>query len=75
MGRDEDDFDWVGDRPGHDRRYALDASKLRRDLGWEPEKRDFEAGLAEVIAWYRSHESWWRDGKDVIEDQYARWGH
>ena len=45
FGRDENDFDWVRDRPGHDRRYAIDAGKLRRELGWEPRFTDFEEGL------------------------------
>ena len=52
FGRDEDDFDWVRDRPGHDRRYAIDPTKLRRELGWEPKRTDFSAGLAETVAWY-----------------------
>ncbi|HJI12198.1 MAG TPA: dTDP-glucose 4,6-dehydratase [Adlercreutzia equolifaciens] len=60
MGRDADDFDWVRDRPGHDRRYAIDSSKLRRELGWRPQHTDLEAGLDETIRWYRENESWWR---------------
>ena len=59
MGRDEDWFDCVADRPGHDRRYAIDASKIRRELGWRPRHSDFEAGLAQTVAWYREHEDWW----------------
>jgi dTDP-glucose 4,6-dehydratase len=51
----------VTDRPGHDRRYSLDASKIRR-LGWEPQV-DFQAGLAETVAWYRTNEAWWRATK------------
>ena len=47
----------VTDRPGHDRRYSLDSSKLRA-LGWRPE-RDFETGLAETVAWYRERRDWW----------------
>ena len=43
FGRPEDDFDWVRDRPGHDRRYVIDAAKLRRELGWEPSHTDFAA--------------------------------
>lgn len=48
----------VIDRPGHDRRYALDSAKTR-SLGWRPQV-DFEAGLVETVRWYRDHESWWR---------------
>lgn len=49
MGKPRDFIDWVSDRPGHDRRYAIDASKLRRELGWVPIHDDFESGLREVI--------------------------
>lgn len=52
----------VSDRLGHDRRYSLDCTKLRQ-LGWRPEM-PFERGLLETVAWYRSHESWWRPLKD-----------
>lgn len=74
FGRDADDFDWVRDRPGHDRRYAIDSSKLRRELGWEPQCTDFAAGLAETIAWYRDNESWWRPVKAATEAKYAAQG-
>ena len=74
MGRPEDDFDWVRDRPGHDRRYAIDPTKLRRELGWEPAHTDFAAGLEQTIAWYRDHESWWRAAKDAAEARYAAQG-
>ena len=50
MDKPSDYIDWVRDRPGHDRRYAIDASKLRRELGWAPMHDDFEAGLREVVA-------------------------
>lgn len=49
MGKPRDFIDWVSDRPGHDRRYAIEASKLRLDLGWVPIHDDFESGLREVI--------------------------
>jgi dTDP-glucose 4,6-dehydratase len=48
----------VTDRPGHDRRYALDCTKLR-NLGWSP-RRDFGDALTETVHWYRENESWWR---------------
>ena len=74
FGRDEDDFDWVRDRPGHDRRYAIDATKLRRELGWEPKHTDFAAGLAETIRWYRDNEAWWRPAKEATEARYRAQG-
>ena len=71
MGRDEDDFDWVRDRPGHDRRYAIDPTKLRTELGWRPRHTDFAEGLAETIQWYRDNEAWWRPAKEATEAKYA----
>ncbi|MBM6943364.1 dTDP-glucose 4,6-dehydratase [Collinsella intestinalis] len=71
FGRGPDDFDWVRDRPGHDRRYAIDPSKLRRELGWEPAHTDFAEGLAETVAWYREHEAWWRPAKAATEYHYG----
>ncbi|WP_028709198.1 dTDP-glucose 4,6-dehydratase [Propionicicella superfundia] len=74
MGNDPDDFDHVTDRPGHDMRYAIDASRLRAELGWAPVYPDFRAGLAATIAWYRDNEAWWRPMKDQTEAKYARTG-
>ena len=74
FGRDEDDFDRVRDRPGHDRRYAIDSTKLRRELGWEPKHTDFAEGLAETIRWYRENEAWWRPAKEATERRYAAQG-
>ena len=74
FGRDEDDFDRVRDRPGHDRRYAIDSTKLRRELGWEPAHTDFAEGLAETIRWYRENEAWWRPAKAATEAKYAAQG-
>ncbi len=74
MGRPEDDFDWVRDRPGHDRRYAIDPTKLRTELGWRPRHTDFAGGLAETIAWYRDNEAWWRPVKEATEARYAAQG-
>ena len=70
MGRPADAFDWVADRAGHDRRYAIDATKLRNELEWQPEVTDFEAGLQQTIDWYRAHESWWRPVKAQVEAGY-----
>jgi len=53
---------YVQDRPGHDRRYAIDASKIKRTLGWEPKYR-FESAIKTTIQWYRDNEKWWRDIK------------
>ena len=50
---------YVADRPGHDKRYAIDASRIRDELGWEPAET-FETGLAKTIDWYLANESWWR---------------
>jgi len=64
----------VPDRPGHDRRYLLDASRLRDELGWVPQ-RTFDEGLAETVAWYRDNRAWWeplRDRAPVAED--SAWG-
>lgn len=74
MGKDPDDFDWVRDRPGHDRRYAIDSSKLRRELGWKPVHTDFQKGLEQTIAWYTEHEDWWRPVKGATEAKYRAQG-
>ena len=74
MGKDPDDFDWVRDRPGHDRRYAIDSSKLRCELGWKPVHTDFQKGLEQTIAWYTEHEDWWRPAKGATEAKYRAQG-
>lgn len=58
-GKDETSIRHVEDRLGHDRRYAIDADKIRRELGWEP-RHTFETGLPATVAWYRNNEAWWR---------------
>ena len=55
-----DQITYVTDRPGHDRRYAIDASKIRRDLNWTPSVT-FEEGIERTVSWYLENESWWRD--------------
>ena len=74
MNQPDDAFDWVRDRPGHDRRYAIDSSKLRRELDWIPRYTDFNAGLKETIAWYRENQAWWQDKKQAVENKYANQG-
>ena len=74
MGKDADDFDWVRDRPGHDRRYAIDSTKLRRELGWRPKHTDFSEGLDQTIAWYTEHRAWWEGAKAATEAKYAAQG-
>jgi dTDP-glucose 4,6-dehydratase len=64
----------VPDRPGHDRRYLLDATKIRRQLGWQPEVA-FDEGIAETIDWYRDNRAWWeplRDRAPVVEDAWSK---
>jgi dTDP-glucose 4,6-dehydratase len=75
FGYAPDDYEHVKDRPGHDLRYAIDATKLREELGWEPEYVDFESGLAATITWYRENEAWWRGQKAETEAKYAAAGH
>ncbi|MGX9293454.1 dTDP-glucose 4,6-dehydratase [Tsukamurella paurometabola] len=72
MGRPADAFDTVPDRPGHDLRYAIDSSKLRRELGWAPAHADLDAGLRATVAWYRDNRAWWEPGKAGVEAAYAR---
>lgn len=74
MGLDENDFDHVVDRAGHDLRYAIDSTKLRTELGWRPSFQDFEAGIAATIEWYRDNEDWWRPKKAVTEAMYTSQG-
>jgi len=61
----------VTDRLGHDRRYAIDASKMERELGWAP-RHTFEAGLLDTIRWYQDHETWWRRIKAGDYREYYR---
>ena len=59
MDRPEDLIRYVKDRPGHDRRYAIDSSKAQRELGWRP-AMDFGAGLRQTVDWFLKNEPWWR---------------
>ncbi len=72
MGQDADAYDHVTDRAGHDLRYAIDASKLRDELGWKPEFTNFESGLKETIKWYTDNQEWWKAEKEAVEANYAK---
>lgn len=74
MGKDKNDYEHVNDRPGHDKRYAIDSSKARRELGWQPKYPQVEEGLKEMIAWYQTHEAWWRPLKEATEAKYKEIG-
>jgi dTDP-glucose 4,6-dehydratase len=74
MGKPADWYDHVNDRPGHDMRYAIDATKIRTELGWTPRYTTFRDGLAATIAWYRDHAAWWQPLKAEVEARYARQG-
>ena len=74
MGQPIDGYDHVNDRPGHDLRYAIDATKLRQELGWQPEYTNFRDGLAATIDWYRGNQSWWLPQKETTEATYAAKG-
>lgn len=74
-GRDESAIEYVKDRPGHDRRYAVNFNKVRRELGWEPQIA-FDDGLREMVEWYAANQAWvdrCRDGsyRDYYEKNYA----
>lgn len=74
MGKDPSEYDHVNDRPGHDMRYAIDSTKLRTELGWEPKFTDFEQGLKSTIDWYKANENWWRPQKAATESKYKQLG-
>ncbi|MGX9758122.1 dTDP-glucose 4,6-dehydratase [Clostridioides difficile] len=59
LGKSEDLISYVNDRPGHDLRYAIDASKIEHELGWKA-KYDFDLGIKETVRWYMENESWWK---------------
>ncbi|AWX58568.1 dTDP-glucose 4,6-dehydratase [Brevibacillus brevis] len=76
LGKSEDLIQFVKDRPGHDRRYAIDATKLRSQLGWEP-IYTFESGIVETIEWYVSNQKWWErilngQYRDYYQQQYNK---
>jgi dTDP-glucose 4,6-dehydratase len=74
MGKDPNDFEFVKDRPGHDLRYAIDASKIRNELGWQPKYTDFRDGLKQTIEWYKANREWWQPQKAQTEAKYQELG-
>lgn len=70
MGKGSADYEHVADRPGHDLRYAIDATKLQTELGWKPNYTDFKSGLADTIKWYQDNEAWWKPQKILTESKY-----
>ena len=77
MGKPNDWYEHVKDRPGHDMRYAMDSSKIRRELGWQPQYTDNQGmreGLKQTIAWYTEHRDWWQAQKQAVEAAYAKQG-
>lgn len=73
FGKNQSDIKFVEDRKGHDRRYAVDWSKIKRELGWEP-KYDFDTWLIKTVDWYRQNEWWWRPLKKKAEKLYKKTG-
>ena len=74
-GSYRDQISFVADRPGHDRRYAIDAAKIERDLGWTP-AHQFDGGIEQTVLWYLDHGDWVRDVtsgayRDWVAEQYA----
>lgn len=67
-------YEHVADRPGHDQRYTMDATKIRRELGWAPQHTDLRSGLEQTIAWYTENRWWWEADKATIEQKYAERG-
>ena len=59
---------FVADRPGHDRRYAIDSTKLRRELGWQP-RENFDTGIEKTVDWFLAHLTW---AADITSKKYAR---
>ncbi len=78
LGKPESLITFVTDRPGHDRRYAIDPTKIHTELGWLPETK-FEDGIRETVAWYLANRGWWEnilrgDYQNYYEHMYAHRG-
>lgn len=71
MDKPSDRYEHVTDRPGHDMRYAIDATKIKDELGWES-KHDFKSGLAATVEWYQQNRGWWEPQKAATEAKYKK---
>lgn len=70
LGKDESSIEYVKDRPGHDRRYSIDSSKLRK-LGWKPRFK-FDMALKETVSWYKNNQNWWKKIKSGEYKEYYK---
>lgn len=73
FGKGDSSIKFVKDRPGHDRRYAVDWGKIKNELGWKP-KYDFDTQLTKTVEWYKDNEWWWRPQKKRAEALYEKTG-
>jgi dTDP-glucose 4,6-dehydratase len=71
MGKGEDMIEFIKDRPGHDRRYAIDWSTIKTELGWEPQ-HNFDEALKLTIDWYTQNETWWKDVRSGKYQEYYK---
>ncbi len=74
MGKPTDWYDHVKDRSGHDMRYGIDSTKLRKELGWKPKFTNFNDGLKQTIDWYKNNKSVWEPQKKTVEAKYKKSG-
>jgi len=73
MGHGQDMIEYVKDRPGHDRRYAIQSHKIQAELGWKP-RRTFDEGMQHTIEWYKNNENWWKNVKSGdYQEYYDKW--
>jgi dTDP-glucose 4,6-dehydratase len=70
MGKGKEMIRYVADRPGHDRRYAIDGTKIHQELGWRPTRSAWPEALASTIEWYRSNRDWWTRVKSGAYREY-----
>jgi dTDP-glucose 4,6-dehydratase len=71
MGKDDSMIEFISDRPGHDRRYSIDWSKIHQELDWEPQVA-LREGLEKTVAWFQANESWWRPLKEKNQQYFAQ---